>query len=150
MAANVRQRTGLQHQPLITQILRQIGHAGRFQDLQRTLGLSIEKVDNRKARCDLSAGSALQAMLNLMLQQLSGLIQQVDRYQPIRESPDHFITAPADRRQFAKIVKEAERLDRRKRVALPAEKKNVERRCGIILDPACNLRSPDAPVPRYA
>ena len=97
-----------------------IGDARRSQRRQRPVGLAVHQIDHGQPRRDLRARRALQAVVDLVLQQLGRLIEQIDRDQPVGQPPDHLVAAPADRRQFAEIVEQAERLDRRQRVALPA------------------------------
>jgi hypothetical protein len=44
-------------------------------------------------------------MVDLMLEQLRGLIEQVDRHEAVGQPADHLVAAPADRGQFAEILK---------------------------------------------
>jgi hypothetical protein len=78
----------------------------------------VEQVDHCEPRCDLRARGALQAVVDLMLQQLRRLVEQINRNQAVGEAADHFVAAPADRRQFAKVVEQAERFDRRQCIPL--------------------------------
>src|SRR5689334_8367399 len=91
-------------------------------------------MDHGEPDGDLRARGALETMVDLMLQQLGCLIEEIDRHESIRKPADHFVTAPADWRQFAKVIKQAERLDRREGVALASQKEIIERRRGIVLD----------------
>ena len=106
----------------------------------RAVGLAVHQIDHREAHRDLRARRALQAVVDLVLQQLGRLVEQVDRDQPVGELADHLVAAPADRRQVAEIVEQAERLDRRQRVALAAEEQRVERLRRLVLDAARHVR----------
>ena len=87
----------------------------------------------RVATC---ARAALQAVIDLMLEQFGGLVEQIDRHKPVGEPADHFVAAPPDRRQFAILVEHPERLDRRKIVALRTEKElRKQRRRGVLTLP---------------
>ena len=81
-----------------------------------------------------------------MLQQLGRLVEQVDRHQPVGEPADHLVAAPADRRQVAEVVEQAERLDRRQAVALAAEEQRVERRRRLVLDAPRHRATADSAV----
>jgi hypothetical protein len=59
-------------------------------------------------------------VIDLVLQQFARLIEQIDADQPVRQPPDHLVTAAADRCQIAKLVEHRQRFDRRKLVALGA------------------------------
>ena len=111
-----------------------VGGAARAQHLDRAIRLARHQIDDREPHRDLRARRALQAIVDLMLQQLGRLIEQVDRHQPVGELADHLVAAPADRRQIAEIVEQAERVDRRHRVALAAEKQRLECDRGLVLD----------------
>ena len=82
--------------------------------------LVVHQVDHGEPRRDLGARCALQAVVDLVLQQLGGLVEQVDRYQPVGEPADHLVAAAANRSQIAKVVEQAQRFDRRQLIALPA------------------------------
>ena len=105
----------------------------RAQRRDRPVRLAVAQVDHGKARRHLRAGGALQPLVDLVLQQFGGLVEQVDGGQPVRQPPDHFVAAPADRRQFAKLVEHRERVDRLHVVALRAEKELGEQRGRRIL-----------------
>src|SRR6266852_7541208 len=85
----------------------------------------------RAATCARAAPS--RPFIDLILQEFAGLIEQIDRDQPVREPPDHFVAAPPDRRQFTIFVEHPERVDRRKVVALRAQKQLREQRRRRIL-----------------
>jgi hypothetical protein len=95
--------------------------------------LAVGQIDHGQARRDLRARRALQPLVDLVLQQFAGLIEQVDRDQPVGEAADHLVAAPPDRRQFAIFVEHPERIDRRKIVALRAEKQLREQRRRRVL-----------------
>jgi len=65
----------------------------------------VQQIDRGQPRRNLRAGSTLQAMVDLVLKQLGGLIEQIDRYQSVGQAADHFIAAPSNRREFAVVVK---------------------------------------------
>jgi hypothetical protein len=67
-------------------------------------------------------------VIDLILQELAGLIEQIDRDQPICETADHFVATPPDRRQFTKLVKHPERVDRWKIVAFQP-RKELRKQC---------------------
>ena len=130
----------LDQQPLAAELVGEVAAAGRAQRRLRLLGLAIEQIDHRKPGRDLRARRALQAVVDLMLQQLRRLIEQIDRDQPVGEPADHLVAAPADRRELAEIVEQAERIDRRQRVALAGEEQLVEGRRRLVLDAARHVR----------
>jgi len=79
---------------------------------------------------------AFEPLVDLVLQELGGLVEQVDADQAFGKASDHLVAAPADRGQFAIFVEHAERVDRRDIVALrPKEQLGEQRR-------RCVLRSP--------
>ena len=103
---------------------------------ERAVRLAVHQIDDREPGRDLRARGALQAVVDLVLQQFGRLVEQIDRHQPVGEPADHLVAAPADRRQLAEIVEQAERLDRRQRVALAGEEQAVEGRRRLVLDAA--------------
>ena len=118
MAADVALRARLQQQPLLAQFAGEIGDPRGAQRRDGAFRLAVGQIDHRQPRGDLRARRAFQPVVDLILQEFAGLIEQIDRDQPIREPADHFVAAPADRRQFAKFVEQPERVDRRQVVAL--------------------------------
>ncbi len=118
MASDVALRARLQQQPLLAQFARQIGDARGAKRGDGAIGLAAGQIDHGQARRHLRARRALQPVIDLVLQQLGGLIEQIDRDQPVGEPADHLVAAPPDRRQFAIVVKHPERVDRRKIVTL--------------------------------
>src|SRR6185312_15345493 len=60
--------------------------------------------------------------------------EQIDRDEPVGEFADHLVAAAADRGQLAIVVKQAERLDGRHRVALALQEQAVEAGRGLVLD----------------
>ena len=145
MAADVALGARLQQQPLLPQFAGEIGDPRRAQRRDRPVRLAVGQVDHGQARRDLRARRALQPLVDLILQQFGGLVEQVDRDQPVREPADHLVAAPADRRQFAKLVEHRERVDRRHVVALRAEIDLREQRrrrilaCRDISEFGCSL-----------
>src|SRR5207245_7811094 len=75
-----------------------------------------------------------------MLEEIGGLLEQIDRYKTIGEPPDHLVAAPPDRGQIPEVVEHGERIDRRQRVALPGQEQAVEGAGGLLLDAACHVR----------
>ena len=132
--AGLRQRARFQQQPLVAQFVGEPLGAGRAQRGERAVGLAVHQVDDGEARGDLRARRALQAVVDLVLQQFGRLIEQIDRHQPVGELADHLVAAPADRRQLAVIVEQAERLDRRQRVAFAAQEQALEAHRRLVLD----------------
>ena len=118
MTPDVALRARLQQQPLLAQFAGEIGDARGAKGRDGAIRLAIGQVDHRQACRHLRARRAFQPLVDLILQQFAGLIEQIDRDQPVREAADHFVAAPPDRRQFAIFVEQAERVDRRKVVAL--------------------------------
>ena len=145
VAADVGQRARFEQQPLVAQLVVDSRRCGSRAASRAPVGLAVHQIDDRQPRRDLRARGALQPMVDLVLQQLGRLIEQIDRDQPVGEPPDHLVAAPADRRQFAEIVEQRERLDRRQRVALAGEEQAVEGRRRLVLDAARQLRIRDAP-----
>ena len=133
MAADVALRARFQQQPLLTQFARKIGDAGGAKSRDGAIRLAVGEVDHGEARRDLGARRSLQPVIDLILQEFAGLIEQIDRHQPIGEPADHFVAAPPDRRQFAVFVEQPERIDRRKVVALRSEKELRKQRRRLVL-----------------
>ena len=134
VAADIGQRARLQQQPLVAQFIGQIRGARGLQRRQRAIGLAVHQIDDREPGRDLGARGALQAVIDLVLEQFGGLVEQIDRHQPVGEPADHLVAAPPDRRQLAEIVEQAERLDRRQRVALAGQEQAVEGHRRLVLD----------------
>ena len=133
VASDVALRARLQQQPLLAQFAGEIGDAGRAKRGDGAIRLAVGQIDHREPRGDLRARGALQPLVDLVLQQFAGLVEQIDRDQPVRKTADHLVAAPADRRQFTILVEHPERIDRRKVVALRAEKELGKQRRRRIL-----------------
>ena len=103
MASDVALRARLQQQPLLAQFAGEVGDAGGAQRRDGAVRLAVGQVDHGQARGDLRARRALQPLVDLVLQEFGGLIEQVDRDQPVGQPADHLVAAPPDRRQFADI-----------------------------------------------
>ena len=142
------QRARLDQQALVAHLVGEIGGARGAQRRLRPVRLVVEQIDHREPGRDLRARGALQAVVDLVLQQLGRLVEQIDRDQPVGEPADHLVAAPADRRQLAEIVEQAERLDRRQRVALAGEEQRVEGRRRVVLDACASSRSCGCAVER--
>ena len=121
MTADVAVGACLQQQPLLAQFAREIGNAGRAQRLDGAIRLAIGQIDHGEARRHLGPRRAFETAIDLVLQQLGGLIEQIDADQAIGQLADHLVAAPADRGQLAKAVEDAERVDRRQVIGLAAE-----------------------------
>ena len=133
MAADIALRAGLKQQPLRAQFAGEIGDAGGAQRGDREIGLAVGQIDHGELRRDLRARRAFEALVDLVLQELGGLVEQIDRHQPVRQPPDQFVAAPADRRQLAELVEHGERIDRRQVVALLAQKNLRKQRRRLVL-----------------
>ena len=120
VASNVALRAQLQQQTLLAQLAGEIGNAGGAKRVNGAFRPAVRQIDHRQARRDLRAGRALQTIVDLVLQQVGGLIEQVDRNQPVRKPADHLVAAPTDRRQLAEFVEQGKRIDRRQVVGRPA------------------------------
>ncbi len=79
MATDVALGARLEEQPLLPQFAGEIGDPGGAQRRDRAVRLAVGQVDHGKARRDLRARGALQPLVDLVLQQFGGLIEQVDR-----------------------------------------------------------------------
>ena len=119
--ADVALRARFQQQPLLPQFAREIGDARRAQRRDGAVRLAVGQVDHGQARRHLRPRRTLEPLVDLVLQQLGRLVEQVDRDQPLGQTPDHLVAAPADRRQLAVFVEHAERVDRLHVLALGAE-----------------------------
>ncbi len=139
VAAAVGQSARLQQQPLFAQFAGKLGAARFLQGGDRALRLAVHEVDGGKAGRDLGARGAVQAVVDLVLEQFGRLVEQVDGDQPVGQAPDHLVAAAADRRQFAIIVEYGQRLDRLERVAFGGEEQAVEGRRRLVLDLARQL-----------
>ena len=134
MAAGIGQRARLQQQALVAQLVGQFRRARRLQGGDRAFRLAVHEIDDGEAGRDLRARAALQAVVDLVLQQFGGLVEQIDRHQPVGEPADHLVAAPPDRGEIAVIVEQAERFDRRQRVGFAAEEQAVEGHRRLVLD----------------
>ena len=139
VASKIRHGARLKKQALVTQIVRQIRDARRLQGCERPVGLAVHEIHDRKARRDLCAGAALQAVVDLVLKQLGGLIEKIDGHQAIGKPSDHLVAASPDRCQFAEIVEQAKSFDGWQRLSLAAKKKTFKRGGGFVLDLACHI-----------
>ena len=150
MAADIGERASLQQQALVAQLVVQVGDAGGAQHRQSPIGLAIHQIDDGKSRRDLRTRRTLQPMIDLILQKLGRLIEQIDRDQAVGEPADHLVAAAADRGQFAEIVEQSERIDRRQSVAL--SRQETDRRRSPPPRPGCAASTPssDAPQARCA
>ena len=133
MASDVALRARLQQQPLLTQFAGEIGDARGAKRRDGAIRLAVGQVDHGETCRDLRPRRALEPVVDLVLQEFAGLIEQIDRDQPIRKPADHFVAAPPDRRQFTKFVKHPERVDRRKVVALRTQEELREQRRRRVL-----------------
>ena len=104
VASDVALRARLQQQPLLAQFAGEVGDARGAKRGDGAVRLAVGQIDHGEPRRDLRARRALEPMVDLVLQEFGGLIEQVDRDQPIRQPADHLVAAPADRRQFAVFV----------------------------------------------
>ena len=77
-------------------------------------------MNDREAGSNLGTRCSLKAMIDLVLQQLCRLIEQVDGNEPVGKAPDHLVTSPPNRREFAKVIKQTERVDRGQTISLVA------------------------------
>ncbi|MGY3119463.1 hypothetical protein ACVWXQ_003400 [Bradyrhizobium sp. S3.14.4] len=142
-----------QQQPLLPQFAGEIADAARAQRRDRHVGLAVGEVDHGQARGDLGAGCAFEPMVDLVLQQLGGLVEQVDRGETVGETADQLVAAAADRRQLAELVEHPERFDRRQLVALGpqedlreqvgSEVLRLTRGLGVRLEPCRRARRPE-------
>ena len=96
--------------------------------------VAVHEIDNCQTRRDLCPRGPLQAVIDLVLKQFRRLVEQIDADEPIRKPPDHFVPAPSDRRQLAKIIEQAERLHRRQSVTFTAEEQAFESGGRLVLD----------------
>ena len=140
MTSDVALRARLEQQALLAQFAGKIGDAGRAKRGDGALRLAVGEIDHRQARSDLRTRGAFEPLVDLVLQELGGLIEQIDGHQPIGETADHLVAAPADRRQVAIFVEHSKRVDRRKVVALRTEKELRKQRRRRILALAGNLQ----------
>ena len=150
VAADIGQRARLDHQPRHADLVGEVGGAGGPQHGLRLVRLAVHQIDHGEPRRHLRARGALQAVVDLVLQQLGGLVEQIDRNQPLGEPADHLVAAPADRGELAEIVEQAERVDRRQRVALAGEEQRVEGLGRLVLDAARQRRVTDSARQRHA
>ena len=67
-------RARLDHQALRAELIGKVARAARAQHLDRAIRLAAHQVNDR----DLRTRGTLQAIVDLMLQQLGSLIEQVD------------------------------------------------------------------------
>ena len=75
--------------------------------MERAIRLVGHQINHGEADRDLGTRRALEAMIDLVLPQLRGLIEQVHRGQSLRLSAHDFIAAPAHGGELAKIIEQA-------------------------------------------
>ena len=136
MTAEIGQRPRFEKQPLIAEFVGEIGRARGAQEREGAVGLAVHQIDYGQSRRHLRARSTLQPAIDLILQKIRSLIQQVDRDETIGQAADHLVAAAADRRQLAEIVKQSQRINGRKPVALAGKEQRFECRRRLVLDPA--------------
>jgi hypothetical protein len=88
VAANVAQRAGIDHQPRHANFVVEVSGTGRAQHRLRLVRLVVHQIDPSKPRRHLRPRGALQAVVDLVLQQLGALVEQIDRDQPFGELAD--------------------------------------------------------------
>ncbi len=88
------------------------GHPRRGQDLQGVAGAPVHQVNRSQIGGDLRLGRPAQTIVDLVAQQVAGLLQKIKRHQPIRQAPDHVVAVRSDRRHVGKLVPQGKRLDR--------------------------------------
>ena len=111
---DVGQRARLEQQPLVAQLvvdIRPCGSRAASPAPGRACGSSDRSPASRVATC--ARAAPCRRWSTWCCKQLGGLIEQVDRDQPVGQPADHLVAAPADRGQVAEIVEQAERVDRR-------------------------------------
>ena len=57
--------------------------------VMREIGLAVGEIDHGELRRDLRARRAFEALVDLVLQELGGLVEQIDRHQPVGQPADH-------------------------------------------------------------
>ena len=92
---------------------------------------SIRRIGGEPGR-DRARGGAVEAVVDLVLQQVGGLIEQVERDQPVGEAADDLVSPPADRREFLEVEKERERVDRGRAIAPPDRKRSSNGRAVLV------------------
>ena len=103
MTADIALRARLQQQALLAQFSGQVGDAGGSKRLDCPIRLAIGEIDHGKARRHLRARGAFEPLVDLVLEQFGGLIEQIDRdAATVGQPADHFVAAPSDRRQLRK------------------------------------------------
>ncbi len=133
MTADVALRARFQQQALLPELAGEIADAAGAQCGDRHVGLAVGEIDHGKARGDLGTRGAFEAMIDLVLQELRGLVEQIDRGETVREPADQLVAAAADRRQLAELVEHAERFDRRQVVTFRSEEDLREQLGGEVL-----------------
>ena len=132
--AEIHQGAGLERATLGVQRHRQDCGARVPDGLQRRFGLAVHQIDGGQIGRDLGLGHALQPVLDLVFEQLGGLVQQVDIDQTARQAADHLVAVGADGGQFAEVVEQAQRLHRLETVGPALKEEHAEGGAEICLD----------------
>ena len=82
----------------------------RADRVQRRLRLLVHQIDHGQPRCDLRPRHAVEALGDLVFEQVGGRPQKVDRDQAVGHAPDHLVAVRTDRRQVDEVVEDGQRL----------------------------------------
>ena len=131
-ASGFDQRAGFEDAPLPVEAGRQIGRPRPVQHAQRRLRSPVGDLDDGEVGGDLALRHAFEAVLDLVIEQVRRLPEQVDLDQPPGQVADHLVAARPGRRQLAKVVVQAQRVDRAHRIGLAIEIEIAEHRFRLL------------------
>lgn len=115
---------------------RKLRQPRRLDRLQRRLRLAVHEPDRREPRRDGCPGSAGQAVLDLMPEQIAGLIEKVELDQTVGQPANDLVAAAADRGELLEIEIERERIDAGEGLAFSREEQILEEAPGIFVQRA--------------
>jgi hypothetical protein len=131
--ADLHQGAGLDDASLQVQRRRQDGGPRGGERAEGGLGLAVHQVDQRQVGGDLGARHPVQAVFGLVLQQLGGVVQQVDGDQPLRQAPDHHVPVIAHGRQLTEVVEQGQGLHRLHAVRPAVQEQLAEDVGGLVV-----------------
>ncbi len=118
---------------------RQAGDLGIADGRHRLVGLVVHQINGGQLGRDLRLGDAVQALVDLIGQQIGGRSEQVHRHQPVGHAADHFIAVRPDRGEVEIVVEQRQRIHRLHLVGAALEEEVDEGAAHIVLRHPCRV-----------